>query len=70
MAGSEHNLGPEVHLLGGVVLDSHSQHPFGLHLLDVAHVFLGPKSSFSACMVGGGVIGDMTHSNRETNISA
>lgn len=36
----EHNLGPEVLLLGGVVAHAHLQHPLGLHPLDVLHVSL------------------------------
>lgn len=35
---SEPHLGPEVHLLGGVVLHSYLQHPFWFHPLHILHV--------------------------------
>lgn len=35
---SEHDLGPKVHLLGGIILHSRLQQPFGLHPLDILHV--------------------------------
>lgn len=48
-AHSEHHLGPEVHLLGGIVLHAHLQQPFRLHPLDILHVPLAHES----CSWGG-----------------
>lgn len=41
---SESYLGPEVHLLSGIVLHSRLQHPLRFHPLDILHVPLTHES--------------------------